>query len=218
MKIITYNEILLPENLRVLESILKTSGLIVYPTDTLYGLGGNFLAPAVTAKIDGLKNRTDMPYSVAVPHVSMLESLVDSVPPFFYEWYEKLLPGKFTFLFKAAKTLDKSLLKGSDKIGIRIPGAVANERGRPRMLEIMEALDIPLVSTSVNKSGEPALNSPEDIIAAFSKEPPETAPSLLIDAGPLPPSGGSTILDITVTPVKCIRRGDEYERVKDLIN
>ena len=62
-----------------------------------------------------------MPYSVIVPGLDMLHDLVDHVPDVFAIIYKKLLPGKFTFLFKVSKSIDPALVKGSEHIGIRIP-------------------------------------------------------------------------------------------------
>ncbi len=203
MLVIKYDEILLDENVEAIRRIVEGGGVVVYPTDTLYGFGGNFFDPGVTAKIDALKKRKDMPYSVAVSGIPMLEKLVKTIPPVFYKYYEKYLPGKFTFLFHVAEHL-KPLVKNSDKIGIRIPDA-------PGMLKLMERLDVPLLSTSVNRSGRPPLNEPQKIQAEFCGDGTDEGVQLLIDAGLLAPSMGSTILDITETPVKCLRRGDGAE-------
>jgi L-threonylcarbamoyladenylate synthase len=205
MKTIKYNDILYGEHLETIEAIITGDGIIVYPTDTLYGLGGNFYSSAVIEKIDAIKRRRDMPYSVMVPNLHMLEKLVDNIPAIFQKLYHHLLPGKFTFLFKVSKNVDRALVKGNDKIGIRIPDA-------PKMLKLLETLKVPFITTSVNRSGQPALNDPVDIAREFAGE----GVSLLIDAGILPPSGGSTILDITQVPVKCIRRGDDYGRLEQL--
>jgi L-threonylcarbamoyladenylate synthase len=209
MKIIKYRDILLKENTETIKNIITNHGVIIYPTDTLYGIGGNFFSLQAVEKIDALKNRSDMPYSVIVPGLDMLHHLVDHVPEVFAIIYKKLLPGKFTFLFKVSKSIDPALVKGSGKIGIRIPNV-------PNILELVEFLNIPLISTSVNRSGEPPLNDPAAIVKQFSTTDPDRGPSLLLDAGPLPDSKGSTILDITQTPITCVRRGDDFYRLKRL--
>jgi|GEM_PF-254230 len=196
-----FHKVLVKRNLETIKNIIANHGIIIYPTDTLYGIGGNFFSLPAIEKIDTLKNRRDMPYSVIVPGLDMLHDLVDNVPEVFEVIYEKLLPGKFTFLFRVSKSIDPALVKGRDKIGIRIPNV-------PDMLKLVEILNVPLISTSVNRSGEPPLNDPEAIIEQFSTIDPDRGPSLLLDAGPLPESKGSTILDLTQTPVKCIRKGD----------
>lgn len=209
MRIIKYPDILLPKNLDIIRGIIQKHGIIIYPTDTLYGLGGNFFSSKVIEKIDRIKGRKDMPYSAAVSDIKMLKKLVETIPAIFYDLHKKLLPGKFTFLFKASSSINKALLKNSDKIGIRIPNV-------PDILELIEILDVPLVSTSVNRSGEPALNDPAAIRDLFSKKQLKGFISLLIDNGPLPGSGGSTILDLTVTPIQCIRKGDDFSQLKHL--
>jgi len=204
MRIIKYEQILWQENLGIIKDIIVNDGVMIYPTDTLYGLGGNFFSLPAIEKIDALKRRSDMPYSVLVSGLNMLEGLVESVPPVFFELYQKILPGKFTFLFKVSKSIDRTLVKGSDKIGIRIriPN-VAN------ILKLVEILNVPLISTSVNRSGEQPLNDPAAMAGKFQVP-------LQISAGGLPASKGSTILDITETPVKCIRKGDDFGRLKGI--
>ena len=201
MKIIGFADALAADNLEILKKTLEQNGIIIYPTDTLYGIGGNFFSLPAMEKLDALKNRRDMPYSVIVSGLDMLHELVDNVPEVFTVIYEKLLPGKFTFLFRVSKSIDPALVKGRDQIGIRIPNV-------PEMLKLVEILNVPLISTSVNRSSEPPLNDPGAIIKQFSSIDPDCGPSLLLDAGPLPDSKGSTILDLTQTPVKCIRKGD----------
>jgi L-threonylcarbamoyladenylate synthase len=198
MIVIPLSAILVPGNLKKIGDCLRDDGVIAYPTDTLYGLGGNFYSEAVIEKIDGLKKRRDLPYSAAAGSLAMLESLVAEVPEIFRDRLQKLLPGKFTFLFKPAPAIEPMLLKSSDRIGIRVPGL-------PSLLKLISALSYPLVSTSVNLSGRPPLNDPQRIAREF----PEI--DLLIDGGVLPPSLGSTVVDVTVAPPKIVRSGDHAE-------
>lgn len=202
MKILLYEDILLPGNVEIIRNVVEKNGVFVYPTDTLYGLGGNFLSTESMNAVDVIKNRKDIPYSAAVSGMDMIEKLVGNVPPVFEALYEKLLPGKFTFLFHASATLDKTLLKNSDKIGIRFPAV-------PNILKLIEILNTPFISTSVNRTGEPPLNNPVEIGKLF------TFP-LLIDGGVLPASRGSTILDITESPIKCLREGDDFHKLNQL--
>lgn len=200
MEIINFENILDRENKIRIKHIVEEDGIIIYPTDTLYGLGGNFLSLNVMEKIDGLKQRDDMPYSAAVAGLEMIRKLADELPPYFENLAEKILPGKFTLLLKAAKTLNTGLLKNREKIGIRVPGM-------PPLIELLRYLNIPLISTSVNRSGLPPLRHPE----AIKREFPQV--DLLIDAGVLPESKGSTVLDLTESPVKVVRQGDDYDKI-----
>ncbi len=208
LKIIKYNELFSKGNFQVIEDIIQNDGVIVYPTDTLYGLGGNFFSLRVIKKIDELKKRADIPYSLAVSGLPMIEKLSADIPAVFYDLYDKIFPGKFTCLFRISASLDRALVKNSTKIGIRVPGV-------PGILRLIEKMDTPLISTSVNRSGQEPLRDPVTI----RKEFPQL--DILIDAGPLPESKGSTIIDLTESPIKVIRPGDEYEKIRgleDLVN
>ncbi|MCI0470234.1 MAG: threonylcarbamoyl-AMP synthase [Candidatus Aminicenantes bacterium] len=204
MDIIKLDDLLSPVNKIKIKTLLERDGIMIYPTDTLYGIGGNFFSLEAGAKIDFLKGRADMPYSAAVADCAMIERLTEELPAYFFELAKKIFPGKFTVLLKAAKSLDRALLKNNDKIGIRIPG-------HPRLMELLAYLEIPLISTSVNRSGLPPLQDAEQIKREFA------GVELFIDAGPLPPSKGSTVLDLTVSPIRVIREGDDYEKIKDYL-
>ncbi|MGE5342433.1 MAG: L-threonylcarbamoyladenylate synthase [Candidatus Omnitrophota bacterium] len=202
MIIINYSDILSSENVKNIETFLRSDGVLIYPTDTLYGLGGNFFSHRVIQAIDAIKGRTDMPYSVMVSDDAMLQSLVAFIPDVFRDIYPKALPGKFTFLFDVSPSIDRALVKGSAKIGIRIPDT-------PNMLQLIRQIDIPLITTSVNRSGYQPLNNPNEMIRDFSD-----SVGLLIDQGALPFSKGSTILDMTQTPIACVRKGDDFDRIQ----
>jgi L-threonylcarbamoyladenylate synthase len=202
---IAFSEISARGNLKKISDCLHDDGVIAYPTDTLYGLGGKFFSVTVIAKIDLIKKRTDQPYSVAVGSLAMLESLAAGIPDIFHLRLEKLLPGKFTFLFNPSPRIDPGLLKNSGKIGIRIPGL------RP-LVRMIRKIDLPILSTSANRSGEPPLNDPRRIAREFP------GIDLLIDGGVLPPSLGSTVVDVTVTPPWIVRPGDDLEAIKAVLD
>jgi L-threonylcarbamoyladenylate synthase len=204
MKIIPLNDVLAFDNLQAVASCLRADGVIAYPTDTVYGLGGNFYSPVASEKIDAMKMREGLPYSVAVGSLAMFESLATQVPAIFYERLQKLLPGRFTFLFKPSPTIEPRLLRNSARIGIRLPAV-------PGLLELIERTAIPLTSTSANRSGRPPLNDPARIAAEFP------ALDLLIDGGTLPPSLGSTMVDLAVTPPRIIRPGDDVDKLLGLL-
>ena len=201
---IPFSDILAAGNFQKIRDCLLADGVIVYPTDTLYGLGGNFRSLSLLAKIDRLKDRCDQPYSVAVGSLAMLESLVACIPQIFHQRLRELLPGKFTFLFTASPAIDPRLLKGSSRIGIRLPGL-------PLLLQLIEKIGFPLVSTSANRSGQPPLNDPAQIASEF----PEI--DLLIDGGVLSLSRGSTVVDLCALPLGLVRAGDDAEKFSDLM-
>lgn len=205
MKIIKYSDILENKNIDYIKKVLEKDNILIYPTDTLYGIGGNFFSLSALEKINKIKGRTDTPYSVVISDISMLNDLVEEIPDIFYDIYKNLLPGKFTFLFNASKSLSKSFLKNNEKIGIRIPDI-------PNILKLIKILNFPLISTSVNRSGEKPLKNPEKIMKEFPILQTASFDSILIDYGIMSESKGSTIIDISESPIKYIRKGDDYER------
>jgi tRNA threonylcarbamoyl adenosine modification protein (Sua5/YciO/YrdC/YwlC family) len=204
MIIIPWNEIMTVPNLNKIRDCVFADRVMAYPTDTLYGLGGNFYSLDVREKIDCLKTRRDMPYSVAVGNLSMLESLASEIPGIFYSRLLHLLPGKFTFLFSASPAIDPRLLKNSVKIGIRLPDL-------PPLLQLIEKIGVPLISTSVNCSGQSPLNDPDQIAVEF----PDI--DLLLDNGVLPLSKGSSVVDLCMSPPCLVRMGDDAEKFSDLM-
>lgn len=195
MIVIPIAAVLDPVHLRQIGACLKAGGVIAYPTDTLYGLGGDFLSPAAHAAVDRLKGRGGAPYSAAVDGWAMLESLAAAIPDVFRERLRELLPGKFTFLFRPHPALDPALLKGSGRIGIRLPAL-------DPLRDLIGRLGVPLISTSANRQGRPPLNDARAIAREFP------GLDLLLDGGELPPSRGSTVVDLTVSPPAVLRQGD----------
>lgn len=204
MEVINIERILDPGSKKLIKNILESDGIIVYPTDTLYGIGGNFFSLKVIKKIDRLKQREDIPYSAAAAGRRMINKLAAELPPYFDELEEEIFPGKFTVLLKVSKAIDRALVKNRDKIGIRVPAV-------PRLLKLIEYLDFPLISTSVNRSGFPPLRHPEEIKREFP------GIDLLIDAGELPGSKGSTVLDLLESSIKVVRVGDDFDKIKNYL-
>ncbi len=205
MTIIPFPDILAPGNFKNINDCLHNDGVIAYPTDTLYGLGGNFFSSAAIARIDAMKERGDQPYSVAVGSLAMLESLAADIPDIFSRRLQRLLPGRFTFLFKPDPAIDRALLKNSERIGLRLPGV-------PPLLQLIRGVGLPLVSTSVNRSGRPPLNDPQRIAREFP------GIDLLIDGGVLPASAGSTLVDVTAIPPRIVRRGADIEKILAILD
>lgn len=204
VKVIGYSRVLETENSELICRCIRQGGVIIYPTDTLYGVGGDFLSVAVHEQIDRLKGRSDSPYLAAVADMGMLRGLVADIPEIFSSRLARLLPGRFSFLFSAAAGLDPRLLRQQPTIGIRMPDM-------PSLLELIHRSAAPWVSTSVNRRGQPPLTDPEEISRLFD------GADLFIEAGVLPQSAASTIVDVSVRPPRIRRRGVGVETVERLL-
>ncbi len=186
------------ESLAYILDSLNNDGVFIYPTDTIYGIGGNFFSLDVVKRIDEIKGRGDKPYSVAVSDFEMLKTIVKNVPNVFTEKYLKLLPGKYTFLFEISEFINSALVKGSTKIGIRIPNLT-------EILKLISLFKKPIITTSINETGKQPLNSIDNIIEFIKRKNIEKKINFIIDAGNFTHSYASTIIDITQNTPKNIR-------------
>jgi L-threonylcarbamoyladenylate synthase len=130
---------------------IREGGLVVYPTETVYGLGADARSAAAVERVFEAKDRPrSNPLSMAVPDVERAGryvELTDRERRFMREF----LPGPVTVVVAAAAELPEALTAGRDRVGIRIP-----DHGTA--LELLErAAPIPITATSANRSGEPSV-------------------------------------------------------------
>jgi len=192
MKIIKINP-QIPEKtgIRQVIQVLENEGIIVYPTDTIYGIGANIYSESAIRKVYSLKNRDfNKPLSVCLSEIGDIEKIA------YLDWgkdiIEKILPGPYTILLKKKEHISPLLTAGSDKIGIRIPkNNICRQITRK----------FPITSTSANLSGETVPKSVEEVITQLGD-----FVDIIIDGGPtegIP----STVIDWTVHPPKVLRKG-----------
>lgn len=174
--------------------VLRRDGLIVYPTDTVYGLGGDALSEDAVLKVYESKQRpVSNPISVAVSDIEMLAAIA-VVHSREQAFIERFLPGPVTVVLEAKSCLPPVLMGGTEMIGIRMP---AHELA----LQIIAAFDAPITATSANISGEPDPVSPNDV---------HVVSDLVIDGGKLPGTP-STVVDLVDWEI--IRAGAACEEV-----
>ncbi len=127
-------------------SVLSRDGLVVYPTETVYGLGADALSePAVMKVFEAKQRLLGKPISVAVCDIEMMYGIA-YVDEFAEEFINKFLPGPVTVVLPVKNSLPGDLSCGTGTIGIRFPD---NEIA----LSLISALDAPITSTSANISG-----------------------------------------------------------------
>lgn len=178
--------------------VLKDGGILVYPTDTVYGLGGNALNEKVIKKVFEMKKRpTNKPLPVIVKSLEMAKKLA-----YIDKKKEKILksvwPGAVTVVLHKKDRVPSTLTSENGSIGLRIPDFEF-------IHVLMEDLDLPLIATSANISG---LNPSGDIGEVLSQlKQSEVLPDLVLDAGILPQKEPSTILDLCFQKPKISRIG-----------
>ncbi len=185
------------------QMVLKEGGLVVYPTDTLYGLGANIFQEDAVKKVYQAKKRSPKkPLSICISRVQDLQRVAHlNVKSF--QLANKLLPGPYTLVVKKNNQIPDLITAGSDKVGIRIP-----DHPVCRAL----SMDFPITTTSANISGEAAPLRVDELINLFQDQV-----ELYLDAGDAQPSH-STVIDLTTSPPTILREGAGMERLNQLLD
>ena len=193
-----YNENPNPRDIRNIVDILREGGIIIYPTDTVYGLGcdiTNSKAVEKVARFKGIKIEKAN-FSFICSDLSHLSDFTKPIPNSVFKLMKKNLPGPFTFILEANNNVPK-YFKGKKKtVGIRIPD-------NNIIREIVRELGNPILSTSIRD---------EDEILEYTTDPEliyekyQDIADIVIDGGygELVPS---TVVDCTGTSVEIVRQG-----------
>ncbi|VVB92798.1 Threonylcarbamoyl-AMP synthase [uncultured archaeon] len=181
-------------DLRKAAEIIKKNGIVIYPTETVYGIGANIFSEDALKKVFAVKKRDiDKPVSVAVSGFKMMDDLV-VMSEKERHFVETLLPGPVTVLLKKKEKVPDMLASGSGLVGIRYPD-------HETTIKLIELAGVPITSTSANISGEaPPAKVGEIRISA----------DYIIDGGECK-GEPSTVVDIVNR--KIIRKGANYEKV-----
>ena len=189
------------ESSEAIQFALKNEGMVCFPTETIYGLGGNALSLKVVEKIFALKKR---------PLEKSLSVLVDQ------EWLGKLAyweddkidriiedfwPGPLTLVLPARLELPEFLKGPNQTIALRWSSSSVVQ-------EMIKLGECPLIGTSANLSGMPSCSSSAEVVEQFGDQTP-----LLVDSGILPENPPTTLLDCTQKPFSFIRSGSIDQKI-----
>ena len=185
-----------PRLIKQIVDCLKSGGIIVYPTDTIYGLGCDIFQPAAIEKICQLKNLNPLKaqLSFICKDLSHLSDFTKNIDTPLFRTLKSHLPGPFTFILPASKQVPKLLQTKKSTIGIRIPN---NEICK----QILEALGNPIISTSLPGEYVEDYTDPEIIQQNIGNKV-----DLIVDGG----IGGtepSTIVDCSTDDWHVVRQG-----------
>lgn len=186
-----------PKAIKEVVDVLKRGGLVIYPTDTVYGLGcdiTNHKALERVAQIKGVK-LDKANFSFICHDLSNLSDYVKQIDSSTFKILKRALPGPYTFILPGAKTLPSSFKK-KKTVGIRIPNNTI-------ILEIVKALGNPIISTSIKDEDEilEYTTDPELILEKWDK-----LVDIVIDGG----YGGneaSTVIDLSEEEPLIVREG-----------
>jgi L-threonylcarbamoyladenylate synthase len=176
------------------DAALAGGGLLIYPTDTLYALGGRALLDEVGAKVRRVKSRgSDKPLPLVAADIGQVAGLCAEWSSPAQALARHFWPGPLTLVLRAASSVPESVTAGTGTVAVRVP-ALALARALCR-------LQGPLISTSANRAGEPPPTTCSEAIAGVG-----SAVTLALDAGP-GQSVASTVVDVTTPSPVLIRAG-----------
>jgi tRNA threonylcarbamoyl adenosine modification protein (Sua5/YciO/YrdC/YwlC family) len=176
--------------------ILNSGGIVIYPTDTVYGIGCSVEDKNAIERIYLIKRqRADKPFSFVCSDLTGISEYA-RVSNEAFKIMKHLIPGPYTFILPATKMkrLPKILVSKRKTVGIRVPNSRLT-------LELVKQLGHPILSTSVTTEDGKLLNDPELIIDRF-----KNIVDLIIDGGTLT-SEPSTVIDFTDDRPKVLRKG-----------
>ena len=171
--------------------VLADGGVVLYPTDTVYGLGANIFDNKAVRRIFEIKKRSFLkPLSILVRDVGTVD-LVARLSAFQRNTLNSCLPGPYTFILNKRKIVPRVITSGSAYVGVRVPDCkIACEMSRI----------FPITTTSANISDDDVLSNPNDILEQLGCEV-----DLVIDVGDLKSNKSSKVIDLTGFKPKTIR-------------
>jgi L-threonylcarbamoyladenylate synthase len=176
---------------------LTRGDVIVFPTETLYGLGADALDEAAVDKVLSLKGReAQNPISVLVANPTMLRSLVAEIPPTAQQLMNRYWPGPLTLVLPGRNGIPEPLRNPSGGIAVRISS-------QPVATLLVKALDRPVTATSANPSGKEPARTLEEAKRYFSDQI-----QVYVDGGTLTSKSGSTVLEVMDNRIRIIREGE----------
>ena len=177
-------------------NILDNDGLIIFPTDTVYGLACNCFSEKAINKIFDIKKRAKYkPINVLTDSYDKILKVVDKINPKEEKIIKKYMPGALTIILDKKKTVPDILTASLPTIGVRIPN-------NKIALEILKRVDYPLATTSANISGKEAGIKINDFINEFDGKV-----DAIIDGGETEIKKASTIVRVEENHIDVIREG-----------
>lgn len=186
-----------PRNINTVVDCLKSGGVIIYPTDTIYGIGCDIYNQQAIERICKIKNilPKNANFSFICRDLSHLSDYARNIGTPTFRILKKALPGPYTFILEATKEVPKLLKTKKDTVGIRVPDHIICQT-------IIEALGHPIMSASLPTDDDVEyFTDPEIIHDIFEKQV-----DLVIDSG-IGNMIGSTVIDCTGDVPELIREG-----------
>ncbi len=186
--------------------IIKNGGIVVFPTETVYGIGTNGLNEQAVEKLYKVKKRPkNKPISLLVSDIKMINQIAKDITELEYKLIETFFPGPLTIILKKKDCVPNIVTSNGDTVGIRMPqGEIARK--------LIEYAGIPIATPSANITGKPSGIELKNIIKDFDEKV-----DYYIDGGKCDIGISSTIVKVIDGVPKILRQGsitkEEIDRV-----
>ena len=184
-----------PESLARAASLLQRDEVCAFPTETVYGLGGNALSPAAIERIYALKGRPK--YNPLIVHVADAQAaarLAGGWPAVAQQLADRFWPGPLTLVVPRGAAVPALVSAGRPTMALRVPA-------HPVALALLRAARLPLAAPSANRSESVSPTTAAHVLRSLPAVP------LILDGGPCPLGIESTVVDLTTAPPRLLRSG-----------
>ncbi len=176
-----------PVALNEAAKILRSGGLVAFPTETVYGLGADATNPKAIERLNHVKGRPpEKPYSLHLHSAEQMRPFVDSIPAIAAKLIERFWPGPLTVVMPS---------KSGQTVGFRLPN-------HPIAHAFLKACDVPVAAPSANRAGLPPPTDAKEVLAALG-----ATFDCLLDGGPTTLGRESTVVEIVNGRVEIRREG-----------
>lgn len=194
-------------NLKEPAQIIQEGGIVIFPTETVYGIGVNGLNETAIKKLYEVKQRPiNKPISLLVNSIEMIEKVAKDITEIEYDLIKRFLPGPLTIVLKKKDIVPDIVTAGFDTIGIRMP---ENEIA----LKLIEYAGVPIATPSANISGRPSGTNLKAIMKDFNDKV-----DYFIDGGISKIGVASTIVQVVNDNPYILRKGKiSEEQIKEQV-
>ena len=141
--------------------IIKQGGIVIFPTETVYGIGVNGLDQTAVKKLYTIKQRPlNKPISLLVSDMNMVNKIAKDITSLEYKLMEAFFPGPFTIILKKSNIVPDIVTANQDTVGVRMPSEIISRK-------LVEYANVPIATPSANISGKPSNTNLENVLKDF---------------------------------------------------
>lgn len=202
-------EVVDEKEIKEIATEIKKGKIVIFPTETVYGIGTNALDEQACNKIFEIKGREkEKPLIVLISDKNMLNTIAKEINEIEKKLIEKFWPGPLTIVLQKKENIPYIVTAGKEEVSVRMTsGKIAQK--------LVQEADIPIVAPSANLSGKPTGVNPKDIVKDF-----EDTADYMIDCGIIESELTSTVVKVIENKIHVIREGkikkEELEKIAEI--